>query len=111
MQPTPETIDTVAVRNVLRSLSPREEKVLAMRVGRDGIPLTLNEIAKDFEVTAARIAEIERKALRKLRVLSTSAQRIWLRLWLDASVDAVAQEQNTTMEDLATEVQRRMLEG
>lgn len=67
--------DTVAyndlkerVREVLKTLTPREEKVLKMRFGIDvASEHTLEEVGKDFSVTRERIRQIEVKALRKLR--------------------------------------------
>ena len=60
---------------VLKSLTPREEKVLKMRFGigerRDH---TLEEIGQDFDVTRERIRQIEAKALRKLRHPTRSKQ-------------------------------------
>ena len=72
--------DTVAnndlkerVREVLKSLAPREEKVLKMRFGIDvASEHTLEEVGKDFSVTRERIRQIEVKALRKLRHPSRS---------------------------------------
>jgi RNA polymerase primary sigma factor len=72
--------DTVAnndlkerVREVLKSLTPREEKVLKMRFGIDvASEHTLEEVGKDFSVTRERIRQIEVKALRKLRHPSRS---------------------------------------
>ncbi|MCZ6729059.1 MAG: RNA polymerase sigma factor RpoD [SAR324 cluster bacterium] len=62
-------------REVLKSLTPREEKVLKMRFGigerRDH---TLEEIGQDFDVTRERIRQIEAKALRKLRHPTRSKQ-------------------------------------
>ena len=62
-------------RDVLSSLTPREEKVLKMRFGigerRDH---TLEEIGQDFDVTRERIRQIEAKALRKLRHPTRSKQ-------------------------------------
>ena len=55
-------------RTVLRSLTPREEKVLRMRFGIDeDTDYTLEEVGQDFEVTRERIRQIEAKALTKLR--------------------------------------------
>lgn len=52
----------------LRSLTPREEKVLRMRFGiDDGLERTLEEVGRCFDVTRERIRQIEAKALRKLR--------------------------------------------
>ncbi len=61
------------VREVLKSLAPREEKVLKMRFGIDvASEHTLEEVGKDFSVTRERIRQIEVKALRKLRHPSRS---------------------------------------
>jgi RNA polymerase primary sigma factor len=58
---------------VLKTLTAREEKVLAMRFGlNDGHPRTLEEVGKEFNVTRERIRQIEAKALRKLRHPSRS---------------------------------------
>ena len=59
--------------NVLDTLTPREEKVLRLRVGLDdGRARTLEEVGKEFNVTRERIRQIEAKALRKLRHPSRS---------------------------------------
>ena len=59
--------------NVLKSLTPREERVLTLRFGlEDGHPRTLEEVGKEFNVTRERIRQIEAKALRKLRHPSRS---------------------------------------
>tara|TARA_B100000029_G_C17596926_1_gene964498 strand:+ start:60 stop:1763 length:1704 start_codon:yes stop_codon:yes gene_type:complete len=53
---------------VLKSLTPREEKVIKMRFGvNDDSEHTLEEVGQDFAVTRERIRQIEAKALRKLR--------------------------------------------
>jgi RNA polymerase primary sigma factor len=53
---------------VLRTLSPREEKIMKMRFGlEDGSEHTLEEVGRSFAVTRERIRQIEAKALRKLR--------------------------------------------
>ena len=58
---------------VLGSLTPREEKVVALRYGLyDGRTHTLEEVGKEFNVTRERIRQIEAKALRKLRHPSRS---------------------------------------
>lgn len=57
-----------ALSSVLKTLTPREEKVLSLRFGlEDGHPRTLEEVGKEFNVTRERIRQIEAKALRKLR--------------------------------------------
>ncbi|MGN0459082.1 MAG: RNA polymerase sigma factor RpoD [Eubacterium sp.] len=59
--------------DVLKTLTPREEKVLRLRFGlEDGNPKTLEEVGKEFNVTRERIRQIESKALRKLRHPSRS---------------------------------------
>ena len=59
--------------HVLRTLSPREEKIIRMRFGmEDGSERTLEEVGRSFAVTRERIRQIEAKALRKLRQPSRS---------------------------------------
>jgi len=61
------------VKNVLTTLTPREEKVLRMRFGiGEKYDHTLEEVGQDFSVTRERIRQIEAKALRKLRHPSRS---------------------------------------
>ena len=54
--------------NILKTLSPKEEKVIRLRFGigceREH---TLEEIGQEFDVTRERIRQIEAKALRQLR--------------------------------------------
>jgi RNA polymerase primary sigma factor len=70
--------------NVLKTLTPREEKVIKMRFGLDnGSDHTLEEVGQNFAVTRERIRQIEAKALRKLRHPSRSRK---LRPFLDGSV-------------------------
>ncbi len=58
---------------VLKSLSPREEKIIRLRFGlEDGSEHTLEEVGQNFAVTRERIRQIEAKALRKLRHPSRS---------------------------------------
>jgi RNA polymerase primary sigma factor len=60
-------------QTVLKTLTPREEKVLKMRFGvGDGSEHTLEEVGQSFAVTRERIRQIESKALRKLRHPSRS---------------------------------------
>src|SRR5712692_2139191 len=67
--------------HVLRTLSPREERIIKMRFGlEDGSEHTLEEVGLEFAVTRERIRQIEAKALRKLRHPSRSGK---LRLLLD----------------------------
>ena len=66
---------------VLKTLTPRESKVLSLRFGlEDGHPRTLEEVGSQFGVTRERIRQIEAKALRKLRHPSRSKK---LRDFLD----------------------------
>ena len=54
--------------NVLKTLTPREERVIKMRFGvGEGSEHTLEEVGQSFAVTRERIRQIEAKALRKLR--------------------------------------------
>lgn len=86
--------DTVAsndlkekVREILKTLTPREEKVLKMRFGIDvASEHTLEEVGKDFSVTRERIRQIEVKALRKLRHPSRSKR---LRSFFDKELEEV----------------------
>jgi RNA polymerase primary sigma factor len=60
---------------VLKTLSPREEKIVKMRFGlQDGSEHTLEEVGQNFAVTRERIRQIEAKALRKLRHPSRSSR-------------------------------------
>jgi RNA polymerase primary sigma factor len=57
----------------LKTLTPREERVLRLRFGiGDGCDHTLEEVGQQFDVTRERIRQIEAKALRKLRHPSRS---------------------------------------
>ena len=69
---------------VLKTLTPREEKVLKMRFGvGDGSEHTLEEVGQSFAVTRERIRQIESKALRKLRHPSRSRL---LKAFLEGSI-------------------------
>ncbi len=70
---------------VLRTLTPREERVIKMRFGlEDGSEHTLEEVGQSFTVTRERIRQIEAKALRKLRHPSRSRK---LRAFMDGVRD------------------------
>jgi RNA polymerase primary sigma factor len=70
-------------QKVLKTLTPREEKVLKMRFGvGDGSEHTLEEVGQSFAVTRERIRQIESKALRKLRHPSRSRK---LKAFLEGS--------------------------
>ncbi len=61
--------------NILKTLTPREEKIIRMRFGmEDGSEHTLEEVGQTFCVTRERIRQIEAKALRKLRHPSRSGK-------------------------------------
>lgn len=78
------------VREVLKTLTPREEKVLKMRFGIDvASEHTLEEVGKDFSVTRERIRQIEVKALRKLRHPSRSKK---LESFFDKEFDTIAND-------------------
>ncbi len=89
--------DTVAsndlkerVREILKTLTPREEKVIKMRFGIDvASEHTLEEVGKDFSVTRERIRQIEVKALRKLRHPSRSKK---LESFFDKEYDTLEED-------------------
>ena len=65
------------LNEVMKTLTPREAKVLRLRFGLDdGKARTLEEVGKEFDVTRERIRQIEAKALRKLRQPSRSKKLI-----------------------------------
>ena len=96
--------DTVAnndlkerVREVLKTLTPREEKVLKMRFGIDvASEHTLEEVGKDFSVTRERIRQIEVKALRKLRHPSRSKK---LRTFFDKEFEDIITSDEEDIDD------------
>jgi RNA polymerase primary sigma factor len=70
--------------SLLKTLTPREEKVIKMRFGlEDGSEHTLEEVGHSFAVTRERIRQIEAKALRKLRHPSRSRN---LRTFIEGSL-------------------------
>jgi len=70
--------------SMLKTLSPREERIIRMRFGfEDGNQRTLEEVGQVFEVTRERIRQIEAKALRKLRHPSRSSH---VRTFLEGSL-------------------------
>lgn len=85
----PDPLDTVVDKNlkevttrVLKSLHPREEKILRMRFGiGESRTFTLEEVGQSFQLTRERIRQIEIKALEKLRV---SGRREILQQFLEA---------------------------
>jgi len=73
--PTPEEVaiakesQRILREYIKKILSPREEQVIIMRYGIDNnIPMTLEQIGKNFGVTRERIRQIEKQAIRKLRI-------------------------------------------
>ncbi|MGO9640460.1 MAG: RNA polymerase sigma factor RpoD [Candidatus Acidiferrales bacterium] len=70
--------------SMLKTLTPREEKIIKMRFGLDdGSEHTLEEVGRTFSVTRERIRQIEAKVLRKLRHPSRSGQ---FRAFLEGSM-------------------------
>jgi RNA polymerase primary sigma factor len=56
------------LKDVLQTLTDREQDVLTLRFGlADGYSRTLEEVGRKFTVTRERIRQIEAKALRKMR--------------------------------------------
>ena len=83
------------MREVLSSLTPREEKVLRMRFGiGEQTAAAEEEVGQDFEVTRQRIREIEAKALRKLR-----ARQVASEVDAPAAADLGASERDTPDRD------------
>jgi RNA polymerase primary sigma factor len=57
------------VKEVIKDLSPREQKILEMRFGlTDGVGHTLEEVGQEFDVTRERIRQIEAKALERIKL-------------------------------------------
>lgn len=78
------------VREALKTLTPREEKVLKMRFGIDvASEHTLEEVGKDFGVTRERVRQIEVKALRKLRHPSRSKK---LQTFFEKEFELIAED-------------------
>jgi RNA polymerase primary sigma factor len=68
--------------SMLKTLTPREERIIKMRFGMDdGSEHTLEEVGRTFAVTRERIRQIEAKALGKLRHPSRSSK---LRVFLES---------------------------
>jgi RNA polymerase primary sigma factor len=69
------------VDTILRSLPPKEEQIIRKRFGiGEDVPLTLEEVGLEFDVTRERIRQIEVKAIRKLKHPSRSK---WLREFIE----------------------------
>lgn len=61
------------VEEILKDLTPREQKILKIRFGlEDGVTHTLEEVGQEFGVTRERIRQIEAKALEKIREHKTA---------------------------------------
>jgi RNA polymerase primary sigma factor len=85
------------VREMLKTLSPREEKVIKMRFGIDvASEHTLEEVGKDFSVTRERIRQIEVKALRKLRHPSRSKK---LRAFFETAQEEIEPDEDMPIID------------
>jgi RNA polymerase primary sigma factor len=64
------------LRAALCTLSEREQCVLELRFGLNGVqPLTLEEIGREFHLTRERIRQIEAKALARLRHPATPCNK------------------------------------
>lgn len=56
------------IREILRDLNEKEQKILMLRFGlKDGVTHTLEEVGKEFGVTRERIRQIEAKAIERIR--------------------------------------------
>lgn len=56
------------VTDIIKDLTPREQKILEMRFGlKDRVAHTLEEVGQEFDVTRERIRQIEAKALEKIQ--------------------------------------------
>lgn len=56
------------VGDIIKDLSPREQKILEMRFGlTDGVSHTLEEVGKEFDVTRERIRQIEAKSIERIQ--------------------------------------------
>jgi RNA polymerase primary sigma factor len=85
------------VREILKTLTPREEKVLKMRFGIDvASEHTLEEVGKDFGVTRERVRQIEVKALKKLRHPSRSKR---LKSFFDKRIEELENEEPIVDDD------------
>lgn len=59
------------VSEILNILTPRERAIIELRFGiSNGIPKTLEQVGKEFNITRERIRQIEAKTLRKLKTIS-----------------------------------------
>lgn len=86
------------VREVLKTLTPREEKVLKMRFGIDvASEHTLEEVGKDFSVTRERIRQIEVKALKKLKHPSRSKK---LLAFFEKDLKTIIEDNEDDIDDL-----------
>ncbi|HEY4523806.1 MAG TPA: sigma-70 family RNA polymerase sigma factor [Candidatus Paceibacterota bacterium] len=67
-QATAQALLRDKIKEIVITLSEREQKILAMRFGLDdGVTHTLEEVGKVFGVTRERIRQIEAKALEKIK--------------------------------------------
>lgn len=68
MNHTTEIIKRDYVKEAIKDLAPREQKILEMRFGlNDGVTHTLKEVGQEFGVTRERIRQIEAKALERIQ--------------------------------------------
>ena len=66
-----EIIERKALRETLDKLletfTPREQEIIRLRFGFDGMPQTLEEVGQFFNITRERVRQIENKCIRRLR--------------------------------------------
>ena len=56
-----------AIDQLLKSFAPREQEIIRLRFGFEGIPKTLEEVGNIFDITKERVRQIENKCIRQLR--------------------------------------------
>lgn len=56
-----------AIDQLLKSFAPREQEIIRLRFGFEGIPKTLEEVGHIFDITKERVRQIENKCIRQLR--------------------------------------------
>lgn len=70
-----EELGEVIVPSILNSLNPRERKIIELRFGLSGLdPKTYEELGRVFGITRERTRQIERRALKKLKLKSRSTK-------------------------------------
>ena len=78
-----DTFREILLDELLSELSSKERDVIALRYGLDGtVPRSQKDVAKKYNVTTTRIAQIEKKALRKMQIKASHKE-----YWQDYSTD------------------------